>query len=113
MSKYKIDFMLEMIERVEIIVKRHGGIAEALNDIEGEMSILMAIAQIGESLKKLPDSVLKKYELYEDKKGAYYTRNYIVHEYEGVDLAFVENIVRNYLPVLKEKLINIKEKNGF
>jgi uncharacterized protein with HEPN domain len=31
----------------------------------------------------------------------------IVHDYEGVDLGFIENIVREYLPKLKEKLSNI------
>jgi len=109
MYKAKIEFILEMIERVEIIVKRHNGVVNALRDIEGEMAILMAIAQIGESLKKLPDELLEKYDLLEDKRGAYYTRNYIVHDYEGVNLAFVENIVRKYLPSLKEKMIKIKE----
>jgi uncharacterized protein with HEPN domain len=108
MYKEKIEFILEMIERIEFIVKRHKGIVNALKDIEGEMAILMAIAQIGESLKKLPDELLEKYDLLEDKKGAYYTRNYIVHDYEGVDLAFVENIIRNYLPKLKDKLEKMK-----
>jgi len=102
--------MLEMIDRIEIIVKRHQGVYKALNDIEGEMAILMAIAQIGETLKKLPDDLLEKYDLLEDKKGAYYTRNYIVHAYEGVNLAFIENIIRKYLPTLKEKLHKMKKE---
>jgi len=108
MYEAKIDFILEMIGKIEAIINRHGGIVKALEDFEGEMAILMAIAQIGETLKKLPDNLLEKFELLEDKKGAYYTRNYIVHDYEGVDLAFIESILRDYLPKLKEKLINLR-----
>lgn len=103
----KAEFILEMIERIEYIVKKHNGITYALNDIEGEMAILMAIAQIGESLKKMDDNILEKFDLLKDKQGAYYTRNYIVHDYEGVNLAFIENIIRNYLPKLKIKISNL------
>jgi len=104
MCKAKIEFIIEMIKRVEVIVQRHNGIVNSLNDIEGEMAILMAITQIGETLKKLDDKLLAKYDLIEDKEGAYYTRNYIVHNYEGVNYAFIEKIIRIYLPNLKEKL---------
>ncbi|WP_428025861.1 HepT-like ribonuclease domain-containing protein [Arcobacter sp.] len=104
----KIDFILEMIENVELIINRHKGIVETLEDIEGQMAILMAISQIGETLKKFDDTLIEKYDLKEDKEGAYYTRNYIVHDYEGVDLGFIENILREYLPKLKTKILKIK-----
>ena len=104
----KIEFILEMIENIEKIVQRHNGIVDTINDFEGQMAILMGISQIGEILKKLPDDLVLKYDLKEDKEGAYYTRNYIVHDYEGVDLGFIENIIREYLPKLKEKLSNIR-----
>jgi len=104
----KAEFILEMIERIEFIIKRHNGVVNTLNDIEGQMAILMAIAQIGETLRKIDDDdVLEKFDLIKDKEGAYYTRNYIVHDYEGVNLAFIENIIRNYLPNLKEKIQNL------
>ncbi|RXJ80516.1 DUF86 domain-containing protein [Arcobacter sp. F2176] len=104
----KIDFILEMIENIELIVNRHKGIVETLEDIEGQMAVLMAISQIGETLKKLDDTLIEEYDLKEDKEGAYYTRNYIVHDYEGVDLGFIENILREYLPNLKNKILKIK-----
>jgi uncharacterized protein with HEPN domain len=103
----KIEFILEMIENIEKIIQRHNGIVDTLKDFEGQMAILMGISQIGETLKKLPDEVVEKYNLKEDKEGAYYTRNYIVHDYEGVDLGFIENILREYLPKLKNKLSNM------
>ena len=103
----KSEFILEMIERINFIVKRHKGVIKALNDIEGQMAILMAIAQIGETLQKIDDNILEKHDLLEDKKGAYYTRNYIVHDYEGVNLAYVERIIKDFLPELKEKISEI------
>jgi uncharacterized protein with HEPN domain len=105
----KIDFILEMIENINKIVKRHKGIVKAINDYEGQMAILMGISQVGETLKKIDDEILEKYDLVKDKEGAYYTRNYIVHDYEGVDLAFIEDIVRNYLPSITVKINNIKK----
>jgi len=110
-TEAKIEFILEMIENINFIVKRHKSITNALCDIEGQMAILMAIAQIGETLKKLDNSIIKEYDLVEDKEGAYYTRNYIVHDYEGVDLGFIDNIIREYIPRLKEKILKIKDKN--
>ena len=110
--KAKIEFIVEMCENIAKIVKRHGGVTKALEDYEGQMAILMGISQIGEILKKIDDEVVAKYDLREDKDGAYYTRNYIVHDYEGVDFAFIENIVRQYLPELKEKMANISKELG-
>lgn len=106
----KIEFIIEMIENIELIISRHKGIVSSLEDFEGQMAILMGISQIGETLKKLDDSLVNKYDLVEDKEGSYYTRNYIVHDYEGVDLGFIENILRNYLPKLKAKILLIKSE---
>ncbi|MCX6052833.1 MAG: DUF86 domain-containing protein [Campylobacterales bacterium] len=103
-SKAKLDFILEMCDNIEKIVKRHKGIVATLEDFEGQMAVLMGLSQIGESLKKLDDDIVEKYDLVEDKSGAYYTRNYIVHDYEGIDFGFIENILRSYLPKLKAKI---------
>jgi len=109
-QKAKIDFILEMSGNIKNIVKRHGGVTKALEDYEGQMAILMGISQIGETLKKLDDEIVKKCDLQEDKEGAYYTRNYIVHDYEGVDFALIENIVRVYLPELENKIVKFTEE---
>ncbi|WP_324171370.1 DUF86 domain-containing protein [Sulfurimonas sp.] len=104
----KIDFIVEMIENIEEIVKRHEGIVKTLEDFEGQMAVLMGLSQIGETLKKFDDKVVETYDLKDDKDGAYYTRNYIVHDYEGVDLGFIESILRDYLPTLKNKILKIE-----
>jgi len=104
----KVDFILEMCENINEIIKRHDGIVKTLADFEGQMAILMGLSQIGETLKKLDDATVEKYTLQEDREGAYYTRNYIVHDYEGVDLSFIENILRSYLPELQTKITSIQ-----
>jgi len=101
----KIDFILEMIDNIETILSRHGGIVSALSDFEPQM----AISQIGESLKKLDSEIVVKYDLQDDVDGAYYTRNYIVHDYENVDLMLIEDILRKHLPFLKNKIQKIQE----
>jgi len=103
----KVEFVLEMIDNIDEIICRHHGIVKTLEDFEGQMAVLMGLSQIGETLKKFDDMLVKRYDLEDDRDGAYYTRNYIVHDYEGVDLGFIENILRNYLPELKEKLLKI------
>ena len=103
--------MIFLGQYIKSVVKRHKNIINALWDIEGQIAILMAIAQIGKTLKKIDNDIIKKYDLGEDKEGAYYTRNYIVHDYEGVDLAFIDNIIREQIPKLKEKMQKIKDNN--
>ena len=102
--KAKIEFILEMVDNIKKIIQRHNGIINSLNDFEPQMAILMALAQIGETLNKIDDEVLEKFDLLNDKKGAYSVRNFIVHDYEGVNLAYVENILREYLPILEIKV---------
>jgi len=103
----KIEFIVEMVDNIDAIAKRHGGIVKALEDFEGQMALLMGLSQIGETLKKLDDATIEKYDLKKDRDGAYYTRNYIVHDYEGVDMGLIENMIREYLPALKSKLLKI------
>ncbi|OHD97011.1 MAG: hypothetical protein A3E21_05480 [Sulfurimonas sp. RIFCSPHIGHO2_12_FULL_36_9] len=97
-----------MIENIEEITKRHNGIVKTLEDFEGQMAVLMGISQIGETLKKIDEETVMQHNLKDDRDGAYYTRNYIVHDYEGVDLGLVENLIRVYLPQLKIKMLQIK-----
>jgi uncharacterized protein with HEPN domain len=105
----KAAFILEQIDKIQKIVERHGGIVKALEDFEGEMAIMMGIAQIGESLKKIDDAIAVRFDLTKEKEGAYYTRNYIVHDYENVDRLLIEELLRNHLEPLKEKVKKLME----
>ncbi len=43
----------------------------------------------------------------EDIKGSYELRNFIAHDYEGVDLYIVEDVIEQRLPVIKERINKI------
>jgi uncharacterized protein with HEPN domain len=101
MSKIKISNILQFIDDIEYTVNQHQTIVNALNDRIAKYSVLMCLLQIGENLNKLKtnnENIIKA------TKGAYAVRNFIAHDYEGVNLAFVENIIKNLLQPLKEEL---------
>jgi len=100
-NKAKLVFIIEMIDSIEIIVSRHGTVSVALEDIEGQLAILMAMTQIGEVINKIDAEIITQKELGVVQKGAYDLRNYIVHDYDGVDLYIVEDAIKNRLPELK------------
>jgi flagellar FliL protein len=110
MYEAKIDFILKMIDDIEFVIDRHKYITKALNDREGQLAILMALLQIGETLNKLDKEFLEQNDLIIDAKGAYSVRNFIAHDYEGVKLSVIEDILRYNIPKLKEKLLDIKRK---
>lgn len=101
----KAEFILKMLTNIQTIIVRHNGIVAALSDeIEARPAILMAWLQIGETLNKIDPDVLAQFGLEIDAKGSYDVRNFIAHDYMGVDLGLVEIITRNHLPVLSEKI---------
>ena len=109
----KIDFILDKIETIEEIISKVK-ITDALNDEKIlRPAVLMHLMQVGESLnaiyRKTPD-IVKKYDLEEDVKGAYNVRNFIAHDYEGVNLAIIESILRNNLQNLKIKIKDMKNE---
>ena len=109
----KIEFIVERIEFIEKIVKRHKYVTIALNDeIEAKPAILMHLSQIGEEINKIDKEVLEELDLLEDAKGAYNVRNFIVHSYEGVNLALIEKIIKEKLPILKDKFKRYLNENN-
>ncbi len=100
----KIYLILEKIEYIEEIVVSNESITLALEDVvTTRPAILMHLTAIAEqfnNLKKENAEVLSFFDE-EDVKGMYDVRTYIAHEYEGVNLAIVEWIIRNGLPKFK------------
>ncbi|WNL28713.1 DUF86 domain-containing protein [Arcobacter cryaerophilus gv. pseudocryaerophilus] len=65
-------------------------------DIEKLNFIVENISNIEEIIKR-----------HDDIKGAYEVRNFIAHDYMGVDIGLIEYILRDKLPELKNSLISI------
>jgi len=87
-----------MIEDIEYTIDENTSLTKALENRIGKHALLMCLMQIGESLNKIQDESLKtKLPI----KGAYDVRNFIAHDYEGVDTGLIENILRYLIPELK------------
>ena len=67
---------------------------KALNDREGQPALLMLLEAIAEQFHKLEkkNSAHEYLECFQRStlKGIHATRTFIAHDYDGIDLAFVE-----------------------
>ena len=101
----KLYFIVEKIEDIESFKSRYKSIEDLLNDVMEYDATLMSLLQIGETLNKLRDeSFAEKLPI----KGTYDVRNFIAHDYEGINKMIIEDIIRTQLPKLKQIILNIK-----
>ena len=104
----RLEFIVEMIEDIEFIISESGSLKKALDNRIGKHALLMCLMQIGETLHKVKDEEIRK-EL--PIKGSYDVRNFIAHDYEGVDLGLIDNILRYLIPELKMTIVVLLDKN--
>ena len=98
---------LIQIKIVYILDICQDGIVTALEDEKTTRpAILMHLASIAEQFSKIKDNKLLSIFDNDDVKGAIDTRNFIAHDYEGINYPIIEFIIRERLPVLNE---NIKQ----
>jgi len=96
------------IEMIDEIVAEKGSISAALQDEKlSKPAILMHLIAIAEQFQRLQDAmeydVLSRFDK-EDIRGAFAVRNFIAHDYEGVNMALIENVIRTYLPKIKNEI---------
>ncbi len=103
-DRARLEFVLKMINDIEIVVARHKNIENTLNDVEGYHAVMMCLMQIGESLGKIADLHLK--ELLPSEL-AYKMRNIIAHDYIGINIKVIISTVNNDLPLLKRQIESI------
>ncbi len=113
MSKkiHRLETISKKIVFIENIVKENNSITKALNDEQNSRaSILMHLTSIAEQFDKLSKDgefeVLNKFDK-QDLKGTYDIRTFIAHDYEGVNLAVIEFVIREKLPKMKRVIDNI------
>ena len=96
---------------ITAIINQKGSISLALEDEQNtRASILMHLTSIAEQFDKLlhnGELEVLTYFSKEDIKGSYELRNFIAHDYEGVDLYIVEDVIRERLPVMQESVEQI------
>ena len=101
----KIKIIIEKIDLINEIVCDFGAISTALKDKKmGRPSIVMHLIAMAEQFNRLKNDgayeVLGRFDK-EDLKGSYDIRNFIAHDYEGVNLAIIEMVIRTKLPKIK------------
>jgi uncharacterized protein with HEPN domain len=106
MSKHNDLERLKLISlKIEYILNNCNniGIVKALEDeITLKPAIMMHLTSISEQFSKVKDkNLLSKFDK-SDLKGAIDTRNFIAHDYEGINLAIIEFIIRERLPLIKK-----------
>ena len=107
----KLQFILEKINDAISYKDNYKSIEELLNSKMGFDATNMCIMQVGETLNKLSDEFIEKYN-YLPVKESYLTRNYIAHDYEGVNKYIIEIIIKEHFVQLKSDIENILKKEN-
>jgi len=107
-DKSRLEFIMEMIEDIEFTISETGSLTKALENRIGKHALLMCLMQIGETLHKIKDEEIRK-KL--PVKGSYDVRNFIAHDYEGVDLGLIDNILRYLIPELRVTIEKLKKND--
>ena len=112
----RVEIIKKKIEFINNIVNEKNSVIEALEDEQNSRAaILMHLTSISEQFDKLLHSgeldILKHFEK-QDIKGSYELRNFIAHNYEGIDLHIVEDVIIERLPIIlesTEQVLNVEK----
>ena len=102
----RLYFIVEKIDDLLSYKEDYKTIEALLNSKIGFDATNMCIMQIGETLNKLSLELQSNYKELPIKES-YLTRNYIAHDYEGVNKQIIEMIIREQLPLLKHQIQKI------
>jgi uncharacterized protein with HEPN domain len=72
-------------------------------------AVVRNLEVIGEAVKRIPDDVRLKYPAVDWKRIAG-LRDILIHDYFGIDLEIIWDILQNKLPILKEQIAQIAEE---
>jgi uncharacterized protein with HEPN domain len=104
----RLKFLLEKIEDIFDYQSRYTTTELLLQDKMGWDAVTMCIQQIGEVVKhKLSEEFLKNFSGRLPIQEAYWTRNYIVHDYENIDKTIISSIIQAELPKIKKEIAAI------
>ena len=103
-----IDHILESISDINLFIKDINKERFCKNK-EKINAVVRSLEIIGEAAKNLQTSFRDNYQNVPWKK-IIGTRDIIIHNYFGVDLDLIWNILKNDLPILEKQILNIKNK---
>jgi uncharacterized protein with HEPN domain len=114
-EKNDLMYLLNILEYIGKIWKyaEKANDAEELFELNEQMNLnasLTLMANIGENVPKITEKLKKEYPNIKWQKIKDF-RNRIVHDYVGIDLAIVYDIITNDLKAIKSEIVKIiKEK---
>lgn len=109
-SEENIKKLRDIKERIAYILElcNEMGIVKALKDVkEKQPAIVMHLIVINENLQKLQDSFdINMTDIFtkEDIRGLKAIRNIASHDYEGLNLEIIEDVIRFKLPPIQVKI---------
>lgn len=102
-----IDDILEAIDAIERYVKDMDEVVFSQKDYMQD-AVIRQLAIIGEAARNIPDEVKQKQIDIPWRKISDF-RNVLIHEYSGISLGTVWEIVVGDLPILREQLLSLKK----
>ncbi len=111
MKREAIVFVKHISDSIRRIDSFMGGVSEEnfLNNEEKQSAVVRQLEIIGEAVKNIPDSFMKKYPIIPWNDIAK-TRDKIIHHYFGVDLNTIWKVVNENIPELKKEIEEILKK---
>jgi len=107
----KIQSIKKKLDDIFLIIDRHNGIVKALKDLEGQPAILMLLVACAEQFNKLKKENAKILEIFDesDIKGIIDVRNFIAHDYDGINLSIIEDGLRYEIPKIIKTIKKVLE----
>lgn len=101
-------FLFDIVESIQKVKLHVAGMSKAdfLKDIKTQDAVIRRLEIIGEAVKHISPHFKKKHIhiLWQDIAG---TRDILIHEYFGVDLDIVWDVVKHHLPILKKQITTL------
>jgi len=104
----RVSLIKKKIQFIEAIILEKGSISLALED---EQNSRASISEQFDKLLHNGELDLLAYFEKQDIKGSYELRNFIAHDYEGVDLYIIEDVILQRLPIIKNSVLEVLEKS--
>lgn len=99
--------MTEMIKRIEGQLKNKK--IQFDKDVDNYDMLVLRLQVIGESIKRLPSNLLKKYPEVNWKIFVTF-RNIVSHNYSAINKNIFARIIQKELPVLKKTVFKIRSE---